>query len=149
MGLDVTDEEMKEKVIRHDFEFQTLTKSLTGIVRELHEITTSMKSVAVIHETISNMDKNLKDSFNRVYSKIEENENDIKDIKSKQDNTGCNALNLKVTEINALNRTIYGKDGRGGLVFDIEDIKKFMYKAMGAFTFINIALAVVVAITTK
>ena len=149
MGLDVTDEEMKEKVIRHDFEFQTLTKSLTGIVRELHEITTSMKNVAVIHETISNMDKNLKDSFNRVYSKIEENENDIKDIKSKQDNTGCNALNLKVTEINALNRTIYGKDGRGGLVFDIEDIKKFMYKAMGAFTIINIALAVVVAIATK
>jgi len=149
MGFEVTDEEMKEKVIRHDFEFQTLAKSLTGIVIELHEITTSMKSVAVIHETISNMDKNLKDSFNRVHSKIEENENDIKDVKNKQDNIGCNALNLKVTEINTLNRTIYGKDGRGGLVFDIEDIKKFMYKAMGAFTFINIALAAVVAFTTK
>ena len=145
----MTDEEMKEKVIRHDFEFQSLTKSLAGIVRELHEITTSMKSVAVIHETISNMDKNLKDTFNRVYSKIEANEIDIKDIKNKQDNTGCNALNLKATEINTLNCTVYGKDGRGGLIFDVEDIKKFMYKAMGAFTIINIALAVVVAIATK
>lgn len=140
---------MREKVIKHDYEFQSLTKSLTGIVKELHQITSSMKSVAVIHETISNMDKNLKESFSRVYKKIEDNESEIKDIKEKQDKTGCNVLKLRATEIDTLNRTVYGKDGRGGLIFDVEDIKKFMYKAMGAFTFINIALAVVVAIATK
>ena len=149
MGFDVTDEEMKVKVIRHDFEFQSLTKSLTGIAKELHQITTSMKSVAVIHETISNMDTNLKESFVRVYKKIEENEDDIASIKRNQDKTGCSALNLKVTEIDTLNRAVFGKDGRGGVMFDVEDIKKFMYKVMGAFTIINIALALVVAIATK
>lgn len=140
----MTDEEIKEKVIKHDFEFQSLTKSLTGIAKELHQITSSMKNVAVIHETISNMDRNLKDSFRRVYDKIEENETDIKDLKEAKD-----TLTLKGTEVDNLNRTVFGKDGRGGLIFDIDDIKRFMYKSMGAFTVINIALAIIVALVTK
>lgn len=145
----MTDEEMKEKVIRHDFEFKSLTSSLKGIVTELHQITASMKSVAVIHEQISNMDKNLKESFGRVYERIENNEDDIKTLKGVQDKTGCNALKLRATEIDTLNRTVYGKDGRGGLIFDVEDIKKFMYKSMGAFTFINILLGAVIAFIAK
>ena len=145
----MTDEQIKEKVIKHDYEFQSLTKSLSAIVRELNEITASMKNVAVINETISNMDKNIKESFVRVYGKIEENENDIKALKENQDRNGCHVLNIKATEIDTLNRTVYGKDGRGGLVFDVEDIKRFMYKAMGAFTFINIAIAVAFEMSTK
>jgi len=140
----MTDEEIKEKVIKHDFEFQSLTKSLTGIAKELHQITSSMKNVAVIHETISNMDRNLKDSFRRVYDKIEENETDIKDLKEAKD-----TLTLKGTEVDNLNRTVFGKDGRGGLIFDIDDIKRFMYKSMGAFTVINIALAIIVALVSR
>ena len=140
----MTDEEIKEKVIKHDFEFQSLTKSLTGIAKELHQITSSMKNVAVIHETISNMDRNLKDSFRRVYDKIEENETDIKDLKEAKD-----TLTLKSTEVDNLNRTVFGKDGRGGLIFDIDDIKRFMYKSMGAFTVINIALAIIVALVSR
>ena len=145
----MTDEEMKQKVIKHDFEFQALSKSLKSIVSELHEITTSMKNVAVFTEKINNMDNNLKESFQRVHKKISDNEDEIKELKQNQDKTGCNALNLKATEIDTLNRTVYGKDGRGGLVFDVEDIKKFMYKSMGAFTLINIALGIVIAIVAK
>lgn len=140
---------MKQKVIKHDFEFQALSKSLKSIVSELHEITTSMKNVAVFTEKINNMDNNLKESFQRVHKKISDNEDEIKELKQNQDKTGCNALNLKATEIDTLNRTVYGKDGRGGLVFDVEDIKKFMYKSMGAFTLINIALGIVIAIVAK
>jgi len=139
----MTDEEMKEKVIKHDFEFQSLTKSLTNMVSELHDITASMKSVAVIHETVANMDKNLKDSFDRVYVKIKDNESEIKSIKYNQDKVGCNVLNLRVTEIDTLNRAVFGKDGRGGIIFDIEDIKKFMYKLMGAFTLVNVVVAII------
>jgi len=139
----MTDDEIKEKVIRHDYEFKSLTKSLNGIVNELHQITLSMKSVALINEQISNMDKNIKANFERAYDKIENSEASIKSIEEVQDKTGCNVLNLRATEIDALNRTIYGKDGRGGLIFDVEDIKKFMYKSMGAFTAINLAIGLI------
>jgi len=142
----MTDEEMKEKVIKHDYEFQSLTKSLTAIVKELNEITVSMKSVAVINKTIENMDRNLKESFTRVYGKIEQNEEDIKDIKNMQNTMGCSALNIKSTEIDTLNRAVFGKDGRGGIVFDVEDIKRFMYKSMGAFTFLNVVIALLFAL---
>ena len=145
----MTDDELKEKVIKHDFEFQSLTKSLGSIVSELHEITSSMKNVAVIHETITNMESNLKESFGRVYDRIEDNENEIKTIKQTQDKKGCNALNLKSTEIDSLNRTVYGKDGRGGLVFDVEDIKKFMYKSMGFFTLLNIVVGIILSLVLK
>jgi len=145
----MTDEEINEKVIKHDYEFQSLTKSLSDIVKELNEITASMKNVAVINETITNMDKNIKDGFVRVYGKIEGNEAEIEKLKSNQDKVGCNALRLKATEIDSLNRTVYGKDGRGGLVFDVEDIKRFMYKTMGAFTFVNMVVAIIIAFITK
>jgi len=142
----MTDEEMKEKVIKHDYEFQSLTKSLTAIVKELNEITASMKSVAVINKTIENMDRNLKESFTRVYGKIEQNEEDIKDIQHTQNTRGCSALNIKSTEIDTLNRAVFGKDGRGGIVFDVEDLKRFMYKVMGAFTFLNVVIALLFAL---
>lgn len=145
----MNDEELKEKVIKHDYKFQSLSESLSGIVSELHEITSNMKRVAVLNETMSNMDKNLKESFTRVYSKINVNKTDIKELKNTQDTTGCNALNLKATEIETLNRAVFGKDGRGGLIFDVEDIKKFIYKIMGGFTILNITIAIILEMTIK
>ena len=145
----MNDEEMREKVIRHDVEFESLSASLKGIVSELHQITTSMKSVAVITEQIANINKSLKDGFVRVHDRISDNEDEIKLLKNMQDKTGCNVLKLKATEVESLNRTVYGKDGRGGLIFDIEDIKKFMYKSMGAFTILNIVIATAVVIITN
>ena len=145
----MTDEEIKEKVIRHDIEFKSLSESLKGIVSELHQITSSMRSVAVITEQIANMDNNLKESFIRVHKRISENEDSISNIKNTQNEEGCSVLKLQATEISALNRTVYGKDGRGGLIFDVEDIKKFMYKLVGAFTIVNIAIGMTVSTLIK
>jgi len=141
----LTDDEIREKVIKHDYEFRSLATSLKSIVDELHAITSSMKNVAVLTEQISNMDNNLKESFTRVHKKIEENEVEIKSIKDVQEDKGCNALSNAKNNINTLNLAMFGKDGRGGVIFDVEDIKKFMYKSMGFFTLLNIVL--VAAIT--
>ena len=140
-----TDEQIKEKVIKHEYQFESLTKSLSKIVSELHEITTAMRSVAVITEQITNMDNNLKESFIRVHNKIDENVRDIKALKEVHDH----AISKTKSEIETLNRTVYGKDGRGGLLFDVEDIKKFMYKSMGFFTLLNLILGILVAYLTK
>lgn len=142
-------DELVEKVIKHDYEFEALSKSLKDIVKELHTVATSMKNIAAINEQIANMDNNIKESFMRVHDKIENNEDEIKKLKLSQDTDGCHALKLKVTEINALNRTTYGKDGRGGLVFDVDDIKKFIYKMLGAFTVLNIVIGASIAYVVK
>jgi predicted nuclease with TOPRIM domain len=129
----LTDAEIREKVIRHDYEFKALSESLNNAVRELRELTKSLKSVAVINTKIENLDNNLKESFQRVHARIDKTESEV-DISK-------NCRN----EVNTLNRTIYGKDGRGGLLFDVEDLKRFMYKAMGAFTIVNIVIGIVLA----
>ena len=144
-----SDEQIKEKVIKHEYQFESLTKSLSKIVSELHEITTAMRSVAVITEQITNMDNNLKESFIRVHSKIDENVKDIKALKEVQDHGECHSITKTNGDIETLNRTVYGKDGRGGLLFDVEDIKKFMYKSMGFFTLLNLILGILVAYLTK
>jgi predicted nuclease with TOPRIM domain len=129
----LTDAEIREKVIRHDYEFKALSESLNNAVRELRELTKSLKSVAVINTKIENLDNNLKESFQRVHSRIDKTESEVEISKN------CR------NEVNTLNRTIYGKDGRGGLLFDVEDLKRFMYKAMGAFTIVNIVIGIVLA----
>jgi predicted nuclease with TOPRIM domain len=129
----LTDAEIREKVIRHDYEFKALSESLNNAVRELRELTKSLKSVAVINTKIENLDNNLKESFQRVHSRIDKIESEVEISKN------CR------NEVNTLNRTIYGKDGRGGLLFDVEDLKRFMYKAMGAFTIVNIVIGIVLA----
>ena len=147
--MPLTDEQLRERVIRHEYQFESLTKSLGSIVKELHEINAAMRSVAVITEQITNMDNNLKESFIRVYKKIDENVEDIKTLKYIQDHGECHALSKTNSAIETLNRTVYGKDGRGGLLFDVEDIKKFMYKSMGFFTLLNLVLGILIAYLTK
>ncbi len=147
--MPLSDQEIREKVIKHDYEFQSLAKSLKGIVTELHEITQSMKNVAVLNEQITNMDQNIKDSFDRVYGRIYDNETEIKKLQDSRNDKGCPALKNSENKVDVLNRAVFGKDGRGGLIFDVEDIKKFMYKSMGAFTIINIALGIVIAYISK
>jgi predicted nuclease with TOPRIM domain len=135
--LPLTDEEIRERVIRHDFQFEALSDSLKSAVRELHELAESLKSVAVINEKIGHIDENLRESFQRVHSRTDKLEKDVDEAKD-----CCN-------EVATLNRTVFGKDGRGGLLFDVEDLKMFMYKAMGAFTVFNILIGIVIAFLTK
>lgn len=138
----LTDEEIMEKVIKHDYEFKALTKGMNDMVKGLHELSTSLKET--ISEKMGSMDKDLKESFDRVHEKNRELEAEIKEIKETQDKDGCHALSNTNNSISVLNRAMFGKDGRGGIVFDVEDMKKFIYKSMGAFTAINFAIGVVV-----
>lgn len=135
--MPLTDEEIREKVIRHDYEFKALSENLQKAVKELHELTVSLKSVAVINEKIENLDGNLRESFQRVHQRTDKLENEVDETKNVRN------------EINTLNRTVYGKDGRGGLLFDVEDLKRFMYKSMGAFTIINVIIGIVIAFLSK
>lgn len=127
--MPLSDEEIREKVIRHDYEFKALSDSLNSVVKELHELTSSLKNVAVINEKLENLDGNLRESFQRVHKRTDKIEEDLKEQKENKN------------QIETLNRTVYGKDGRGGLLFDVEDIKKFMYKSMGYFTLFNLIIA--------
>jgi predicted nuclease with TOPRIM domain len=128
----LSDEEIREKVIRHDYEFKALSENLNRVVTELHNLTESLKSIAVINEKIENMDANLRESFTRVHKRIDKLDTQIAEAKELRN------------EVTTLNRTVYGKDGRGGILFDVEDIKKFMYKSMGYFTLFNMILAAVI-----
>lgn len=135
--MPLTDEEIREKVIRHDYEFKALSESLNTAVKELHELTKSLKSVAVINEKIENLDGNLRESFQRVHKRTDKLETEVDEVKNTRN------------EVDTLNRTVYGKDGRGGLLFDVEDLKRFMYKSMGAFTIINVIIGIVIAFLSK
>lgn len=74
----MTDEELKEKVIRHDIEFKTLTESLNALSENMKELTNSLKHIAVINEKLFNMDKDLKESFQRVHKRQDDIESDFK-----------------------------------------------------------------------
>ena len=75
----MTDEELKEKVIRHDYEIKALTESLSNLSENMRELTTSIKHIAVINEKLFNMDKDLKESFQRVHARTDELEKYIED----------------------------------------------------------------------
>ncbi len=139
------EKDLAERVLQHDYEFKLLSSNLKNVVVELHELTASLKPIAALTEKINNIDSNLKESFGRVHDKIELNLIDIKYLKERRDKEGCSALEVKSTQIDILNRSIYGKDGRGGLIFEVEDIKKYIHKAMGIFAALNIALAIFLA----
>jgi predicted nuclease with TOPRIM domain len=129
----LSDEAIREKVLRHDYEFKALSDNLNNVVKELHELTKSLKGVAIINEKIENLNNNLRESFQRVDKDMAKLEHDIDEVRNTRN------------EVDTLNRTIYGKGGRGGLLFDVDDLKRFMYKAMGAFTIVNIVIGIVLA----
>lgn len=130
--MPLSDEAIREKVLRHDYEFKALSDNLNNVVKELHELTSSLKNIGVINEKIENMDQNLRESFMRIHKRTDKVENDV-----------AMAKELK-NEVETLNRTVYGKGSRGGLLFDVEDLKKFMYKSMSYFTLFNLIIAALI-----
>lgn len=137
MGQD----EIEKKVMEHDFEFKSIGSSLTSVVDELHKITGAMKDVALLANNFSNMNQKVDEAFDRVHAETKENKLKIEKLEDMGTHEGCPALKLKSTEIDIVNRAVFGKDGRGGLVYDVADIKKFMYKLFGFFTAINVVIA--------
>lgn len=73
----MTDEELKEKVIRHDYEFQALTGSLKDLSKEMKELTASLKHVSILNERLISMDRDLKESFQRIHKRADEIEEEI------------------------------------------------------------------------
>lgn len=142
--MPLSDEEIREKVIRHDYEFKALSENLNKVVTELHELTSALKSIGIINEKIENMDSNLRESFQRVHKRTDKLEEEVKQLKEEH-----HQFDKNQNQIDTLNRTVYGKEGRGGLLFDVEDIKKFMYKVMGYFTLGNILVAALISVYFK
>lgn len=76
----MTDIELKEKVLRHDFEFQALTNSLKDLSIEMKELTSSLRHISVLNERLINMDSELKESFKRVHNRADELEDELKEL---------------------------------------------------------------------
>lgn len=74
----MTDEELREKVIRHDYEFKSLTTSLAELSDSMKQLTKGLEQVIVLNERMVSMDRDLKDSFKRVHSRQDKIEDDIK-----------------------------------------------------------------------
>ena len=142
--MPLSDDAIREKVIRHDYEFKALSENLNNVVKELHELTSALKHVGVIAEKLENMDINLKESFQRIHKRTDDIEKEVRFLKESRGEKGCNALEKAMGSVDVLNRAVYGKDGRGGLVFDVEDLKKFMYKSMSYFALFNLVIAAIV-----
>ncbi len=132
----MTDEEIREKVIRHDIELKNF---LNGVVTLTNSITDLSRGLTkTIEEKYSMMDNNLKESFIRVHERSDAIESRLGLLEKSREERGCPALALKAKETDVLNIAVFGKDGRGGLIFEMQDVKKFIYKAGGAITIANI-----------
>lgn len=143
----LTDEEIKEKVIKHDYEFKLLTKGMSDVVSEMHNLAKVLKET--MQEKMVVLEKNLDESFKRVHKRNDEIEDDVEKIQDVCNIHGCPALKSEANRIDTLNRAMFGKDGRGGIIFDVEDIKKFIYKAMGGFTVLNLIFGAIMVYLSK
>ena len=65
----MTDNELIEKVIRHDIEFKSLTKSLFELSDSMKQLTRGLEHVIVLNERLGSMDTNLKESFSRGHTR--------------------------------------------------------------------------------
>lgn len=77
----MTDEELKEKVIRHDFEFKSLTSSLEYLSTSIKKLALGLEKILVLDERLINIDKDLKDSFKRVHKRQDDIEKDFEEFK--------------------------------------------------------------------
>ena len=68
----MTDNELIEKVIRHDIEFKSLTKSLFELSDSMKQLTRGLEHVVVLNERLGSMDTNLKESFSRVHTRADD-----------------------------------------------------------------------------
>lgn len=74
----MTDDELREKVIKHDYEFRSLTTSLAELSDSMKQLTKGLEQVIVLNERMISMDKDLKESFKRVHDRQDKFEDDLK-----------------------------------------------------------------------
>lgn len=68
----MTDNELIAKVIRHDIEFKSLTKSLSELSDSMKQLTRGLEQIIVLNERLGAMDTNLKESFSRVHTRADD-----------------------------------------------------------------------------
>lgn len=78
----MTDEELKEKVIKHDYEFKSLTHSLEDLSKSMQRLTTGLEKILILDERLIVLDKDLKESFKRVHTRQDENEKEFQEFKN-------------------------------------------------------------------
>lgn len=78
----MTDEELKEKIIKHDYEFKSLTTSLAELSDSMKQLTKGLEQVVILNERIVSMDRDLKDSFKRVHTRQDEQDVELSNFMS-------------------------------------------------------------------
>lgn len=138
------EEALKLKVLEHGFAFKTLSEGQKRIADSIDALASNMKEI--LNDKIEALNENIHESFQRVRARGDDFDKELDKIKESRNTTGCPALGMSNKDIRVLNKAVFGKDGRGGLVYDIADIKKFIYRVGGFLTAINLTIGYLIAI---
>jgi len=102
----MNDSDYKDMVIEHDKHIESLATSIESLAtgvgatnKKLEDIIDVISTQNVLIEKFTNLETNLKESFNRVYNKI-------RAIEEKQDLNGCPVLNIEAEKIRVANKRI-------------------------------------------
>jgi len=102
----MSDEDYKDMVIEHDKHLESLATSIESLAggvgatnRKLEDIIDVISTQNVLIEKFTNLETNLKESFNRVHNKI-------RVVEDKQNSNGCPVLNIEAEKIRVANKRI-------------------------------------------
>lgn len=73
----MTDDEIREKIIKHDYEFKSLTSSLSELSETMKKLTAGLEHVMVLNEKLVSLDRDLEDSFKRVHARADKIEDKV------------------------------------------------------------------------
>lgn len=114
----MTENELIEKVIRHDVEFKSLTKSLFELSDSMKQLTKGLEQVIVINERLGSMDTNLKESFSRVHTRADNFEKELNTFMTDMELirvlikypklTMCVGIGLYVMAFDSVRQSIFG-----------------------------------------
>jgi len=110
----MTDEKLRELVLKHDGSLEQLAKSIEHLakaqemtsidvrdtIKKLEEISVYLTKQSALEQKVSTMDKELLDSFKRVHKRI-----DYIDLIQK-DVSGCNSVRLLTKDITTLTKDV-------------------------------------------
>lgn len=94
-------DELKEKILRHEFSIGEMVKSIQVLAEttkdsnlKLGEIAKSMNKQELILEKLTNLEGNTKESINRVHKRIDVLKQQMKEIVCNGEKSGCTALKI-------------------------------------------------------
>lgn len=103
----MTDEALKDLVLKHDHTIENLANSVEALVnsntetnKRLEEISRYLAKQAVFDTKLADMDKDISESFQRVHKRIDEVDN------IQKSNDGCKSVQLLHKDVTALTKTV-------------------------------------------